>query len=220
MPLLYQNDLLTTLAYLMGEKTVNSSTSAPRTDFLQSALHDAYGVFPWPFARKRTVVTLASGIATLPEDYDPRHAAYAYAPSSADATLDGTLLDTIHAIDNKDITDGDRAAWTELVDGGDGTRYVLRTKDSDLSSLYLRYQTVEPVLSTASVGTPYPNKRTIALGARAYVKLGQNPDADVSQELTIFEKELDKDVAQFQVQEPRKRRRTAHGQVRTSTGDW
>lgn len=221
MTVLYQNDFLTTLAYLMGEKTVNSSTSAPRADFIQSALHDAYGAYPWIFSRDKTTITLASNLATLPADYDPRHTAWAFAPDTAVSTNDGTRLDPVSDVDNKDLQDGDRAMWIHPVQGGDGTRYVLRTKDSDLSTLYFRYQKVEPTLDSAgTIGTPYPNKRTIALGARTYVKLGQNPDADVSQELKQFEKELAKDVAQFQVQEPRKRRRTAQGQTGSFTGDW
>lgn len=220
MALIYQSDILTTLAYLMGEKTVNSSTTAPRADFIQSALDDAYGAFPWRFARVKTTVTLASNLATLPADYDPRHEARAFLPDTTVSTNDGVRLDPVSDLDNNQLVSGDRAMWIEPVDGGDGTRYVLKAKDTDLSSLYVRYQKVAPTLSTASTGTPYPNRRTIALGARTYVKLGQNPDADISQELKLFEKEIAKDIAQWQVQEPRKRRRTAQGQTGTSTGDW
>lgn len=220
MALIYQNDILTTLAYLMGEKSVNTSTSAPRADFVQSALDDAYGAFPWPFARDKATLTLASNLATLPSDYDPRHAAYAFLPDTSNSTNDGTRLDLIADVDNHDLVNGDRAMWIHAVTGGDGTRYVLRTKDSDVSSLYLRYQKQAPVLSTASLGTPFPNRRTIALGARAYVKLSENPDADVSQELKIFDNELDKDKARFQVQEPRRRRRFAQSQAGTFTGDF
>jgi hypothetical protein len=219
MPPYYPNDFLTTLAYLMGEKTVNSSTSAPRSDFIQSALHDAYGAFAWPFTRNRSVITLASGIATLPTDYDPRHESYIFMSDTQNASNDGTRLDPVLDADSNQLIDGDRAAWIELPDSGDGTRFVLKTKDSDLSSLYFRYQKVEPVLA-ASLGTPYPNKRTIALGARAYVKIGQNPDADVSQELKMFENELAKDIAQFQVKAPRKRRRTAQSQTGSLTGEF
>lgn len=220
MALIYQADLLTTLAYLMGEKTVNSSTSAPRADFLQSALDDAYGAYPWVFARTKATITLASQIATLPADYDARHISRAYLPDTTFAANDGVRLDAVSDFDGNDLVSGDRGMWVEPVSGGDGTRYVLRAKDTDLSTLYFRYQKVAPTISTASTGTPYPNRRTIALGARTYVKLGQNPDADISQEQKSFERELAKDVAQYQVQEPRKRRRTAQGQTGRSTGDW
>jgi len=216
-----QTDFLTTLAYLMGEKSVNSSTSGPRADFVQSALHDAYGAFPWNFARSRTTLTLASNLATLPADYDPRHSARAFIPGSDTVHDKGTVVDNISDFDNWQVADGDRALWIELVTGGDGTRYQLRTKDSDVTSLDFRYQTVEPTLDSAgTVKTPYPNKWTIAKGARVYVKQGQNPDADTSQEQATFDKALANDVAQYQVQEPRRRRKTAQGQVGAATGDF
>lgn len=221
MSLLYQNDFLTTLAYLMGEKTVNSSTSAPRADFIQSALHDVYGEYPWIFARDKTTLTLASNLATMPVDYDPRHEAWAFLPDTTVATDDGVRLDLISDVDSHDLVSGNRAMWIHPVQGGDGTRYVLRCKDTDVTSVYLRYQKQEPTLDSGNtVGTPYPNKRTIALGARIYVKLGQNPDADVSQEEKQYEKSIAKDIKRFQVQEPRKRRRTAQRQVGSFTGDF
>lgn len=220
MQLYYQNDFLTTLAYLMGEKTVNSSTSGPRADFIQSALHDAYGSFPWRFARANATLSLSNGMATLPTTYDPRHASYAKFNSGTSGSLD-TRLDEISDYDNGEVQDGDRATWIEPIDGGDGTRFGIHVKDSDVTTVLFRYQKVEPTLdSSGLVGTPYPNKRTIALGARIYVKLGQNPDADVSQEEAQFSKALANDISQYQVQQPRRRRRTAQGQTGRSTGDF
>jgi hypothetical protein len=214
---LYQNDFLTTLAYLMGEKTVNSSTSAPRADFIQSALHDAYGAYPWRFAKGLATLTITGGMGTLPTNYDDRHFSLG---KFAQGTTE-VRLDPIDANDDYQVESGDRAMWVEPIRGGDGTRFGLYTKDSDVSTVILRYQQQEPTLDSAgTIGTPYPNKRTIALGSRIYVKLGQNPDADISQEEKIFERELTKDIAQYQVQAPRKRRRTAQGQTSRATGDW
>lgn len=214
---LYQNDFLTTLAYLMGEKTVNSSTSAPRADFIQSALHDAYGEYPWIFARANATLSLSNGMATLPTLYDARHASYGkFSQAGAE-----TRLDPVSDYDNGDVSDGDRAMWIEPIDGGDGTRYGIHVKDSDVSTVLFRYQKQEPTLdSSGTVGTPYPNKRTIALGARIYVKLGQNPDADVSQEESQFDKAIAKDIKRFQVQEPRRRKRTRQDLVGAATGDF
>lgn len=220
MAIFYQNDFLTTLAYLMGEKTVNSSTSAPRADFIQSALHDAYGDYPWIFARNNTVLTIASTIATLPADYDPRHYSRAYIAGSAVGDL-GTRLDPVSDWDKYQVQDGDRAMWIEPISGTQGQRFQLVTKDSDVTTLNYRYQGVEPTLDSAgTTGTAYPNKRTIALGARIYVKLGQNPDADVSQEEGQFKAALAKDVKQYMVQEPRRRRRTAQNIIGSYTGEF
>lgn len=214
MALLYQNDFLTTLAYLMGERSVNSTTSTARADFIQTALADAYKAYPWRFARTNATLSVVSGVATLPTDYDNNHLAYAKYDNGGYVQD----IDFIDADDEDDLTDGDRAAWVEAI--GDGDRFILRTKDSDVSTVRFRYQKQAPLLATASVGTPYFNKRTIALGARRDVKLGQNPDADISQDQAIFEREIAKDIAAHQVNAPRKRRRTAQGQTNRATGDF
>lgn len=206
----YQTDFLTTLAYLMGERTANSSTSTARADFIQMSLADAYKAYPWRFARANATLSVVDGIATLPTNYDDNHLAYAKFDN-------GGVVEDLSSIDPDDedsVVDGDRAAWIEVLN--DGITYILKTKDTDVSTLRFRYQTKVPILATASVGTPYFNKRTIALGARRDVKLGQNPDADISQDQAIFERELAKDFAAHQVQAPRKRRRT----IDNRTGDF
>jgi len=198
----YQTDFLTTLAYLMGERSVNSTTSAPRADFIQMSLNYAYKAYPWRFARANATLSVVSGVATLPTTYDDNHAIKVKFDNG------GIVEDLVpyDADDEDELNDGDRAAWIEVLD--DGVTYVLKTKDTDVSTVRFRYQTKTPNLATASVGTPYFNKRTIALGARRDVKLGQNPDADISQDQAIFERELAKDFAAHQVQAPRKKRRT------------
>lgn len=201
----YQTDFLTTLAYLMGERSVNATTSVPRADFIQSSLKDAYKAYPWRFARANATLSIASGLATLPADYDDNHTAYAKFDNGS-VNRDLTAIDPD---DEDDAEDGDRIVWIEAI--GDGDRYVIRTKDTDVAEVLFRYQKQAPNLATASTGTPYFNKRTIALGARRDVKLGQNPDADISQDQEIFERELAKDIASHQVGAPRKKRRQKSG---------
>jgi hypothetical protein len=201
----YQTDFLTTLAYLMGERTVIATTSAARADFIQNSLNDAYKAYPWRFARANATLSVVDGVATLPTVYDDNHLAFAKFDN-------GGVVEDIPTIDPDDESsaeDGDRKAWIEVLD--DGVTYILKTKDTDVSTVRFRYQKKAPNLATASVGTPYFNKRTIALGARRDVKLGQNPDADISQDQAIFERELAKDFAAHQVQAPRKKRRQAAG---------
>lgn len=214
MALIYNNDFLLELAYMMGERAVNATTTAPRTNFIQDALQDAYKAYPWRFARANATLIVDNGLATLPTNYDDSHIAYAKFDN-------GGVADDVHLIDPDDedeVQDGSRLAWVESI--GDGDRYVIKLRDSDVSILRFRYQKLPPVLSTPSVGTPYPNKATIALGARRYVKLGQNPDADISQDQKIFERELAKDIAAHQVPAPRKSRRTRHDRTGRYTGDF
>lgn len=207
MALYYQNDFLTTLAYLMGERSVNSTTSAPRADMIQTSLEEAYQAYPWRFARANATLSVVSGVATLPTNYDDNHLAFARFDN-------GSIVEDLIPVDPDDefnVEDGDRNVWIEAI--GDGNQYILRTKDTDVSTVRFRYQKQAPVLATASTGTPYFNKRTIAIGARRDVKLGQNPDADISQDQALFERALAKDIATHQVPAPRKKRRQAAGRT-------
>lgn len=200
-----QNDFLTTLAYLLGERTVNSTTSAPRADFIQSALNEAYASYPWRFSRARTTLTISSGIATLPTNYDDNHVSF------AKYGTDEVQLEPLDEDDQGAVENGDNRMWITTSDTDD-ERYVLHTKDSSATSVPFRYHKKAPVLDSAgTVTTPYRNKRTIALGARRDVKLGQNPDADISQDQKLFDKAIANDVAAHQVEAPRKKRRQVGG---------
>ena len=208
-----QDDILITLAYLLGERSVNATTSAPRADFIQETLREAYGAYPWRFATATATLAISNGVATLPTNFDISHPVH-ITWFNGDTE---TSFDQIDGADKKDVIDGDSAAWIDAV--GDGDRFTVNTKDTVPTQAVVRYQKKAPVLSD-SVYTPYPNKTTLALGARRYVKLGQNPDADISQDQAIFEKRLNADIASHQVPSPRKRRRTAQGQTGTATGDF
>jgi len=208
-----QSDILTTLAYLLGERSVNATTSAPRADFIQQTLTEAYQAYPWRFARTNATLSISNGIATLPTNYDDSQLAHVKFNNGVD-----TEIDLVDPDDAEDLSNGDRAAWVENI--GDDT-FVLKTKDTDVTTALVRYQRKAPVLdSGGTVVTAYPNKMTIALGARRYVKLGQNPDADISQDEKVFQNKLSQDIAFQQVNAPRKRRKTAHSQSGSATGDF
>lgn len=214
MALLNQTDLLTTLAYLMGERTVNSTTSASRADFIQQTLNELYEHYPWRFATVNATLTLSNGLATLPTDFDISQKTNITWFNGSDETR----LDEIDPNDKGDVVNGDGAAWITNVGGG---RFAINTKESTPTSAVVRYQQVAPVLDSALlITTPYPNKMTIALGARRWVKLAQNPDSDISQDQAVFEKMRDADVSAHQIPAPRSRRRTAQSQTGTRTGDF
>jgi hypothetical protein len=208
-----QSDILTTLAYLLGERTVNATTSAPRADFIQQTLEEAYAAYPWRFARTNATLAISNSIATLPTNYDVSQPVHFKFSNGTEITLDEINYD-----DNEQVVSGDRAVWIYAV--GDDS-YVAKTRDTDVSSVIVHYQKKAPVLdSGGTIVTPYPNKMTIALGARRYVKLGQNPDADISQDEKIFQNKLSADIAFHQVPAPRKRRKTAQTQAGRYTGDF
>lgn len=214
MALLAQSDILTTLAYLLGERSVNATTSAPRSDFIQQTINEAYQAYPWRFATANATLSISSGIATLPSDFDINHKVNITWFNGATETR----LDEIDPNDKGAVVDGNSATWLTAVGSG---RFALNTKDSLPTSAIVRYQTIAPTLDAAGlITTPYPNKMTIALGARRWVKLGQNPDSDISQDQKIFENKLAADVAFHQVPAPRQRRRTAQSQTGNRTGDF
>lgn len=207
-----QTDVLTTVAYLMGERTLSTSTTSQRADFAQQSLEEAYAAYPWRFATTTATITVVSGIASLPTVLDighPMFASYYTGTTQID-------LEPIDLNDSDQYTNGDNRFWTTAQ--SDGT-FLLNTKDTTAAAVVVNFQAKAPIIN-ASVATPYPNKMTIALGARRYVKLGQNPDADISQEEKKFDVMLSKDIAAAQVPSPRKRRRTRQSMTGNSTGDF
>lgn len=208
---LSQTDVLITLAYLLGERTVNSSTTAPRADFVQETLNESYQAYPWRFATSNATLAISNSIATLPTNLDVAHQLYlSYYTGTSEVRLE-----QIDPADKYAASSGDNQAW--ITAQTDGT-FLLNTKDP-ASSVIVRYQKKAPILDSAGLTqTPYPNKMTIALGARRYVKLGQNPDADISQDEDIFTKKLNKDIAAEQIPAPRKQRRSRQSQMGSHTG--
>jgi hypothetical protein len=83
----------------------------------------------------------------------------------------------------------------------------------------VKYQSKAPTVST-SVYTPYPSKNTIALGSRRYVKMSQNPDADISQDEALFQQRLGQDIAAHQIAQPRKKRPSRQSRYGARTGDF
>jgi hypothetical protein len=121
--LLYQAGLLTTLAYLMGERTVNATTSAPRGDFLQKTLEEVYQAYEWPFAKRSASLAITSGIATLPTNYDFQHVLHA---SYANSTTDRDDFVEIAQEDRGLAQNGDRKFW--ITSPAEGT-FVFNTAD-------------------------------------------------------------------------------------------
>lgn len=214
MALLYQSGILTTLAYLMGERSVNATTSAPRANFVQKTLEECYKAYPWKFARTNATLSISSGIATLPTDFDFNHSpGVSFFQSSQEIDLD-----EVDEKDRNQVNNGDRAFWLSALPTG---RFLLNTKDTDVSQIVVNYQTVAPSLdSSGTVGTPYPSELTLALGARRFVKLGQNPDADISQEQQQFKDSLNDDIVAQQLASPRRNRRSRQSQIGSVTGEF
>lgn len=189
-----------TLSYLLGENNVpTSSVATSRRNFIQRTLEEIYRSYPWSFAQANATLNFDNGLATLPADFDSQHKLYAYF-YSGDTQNE---VREINLADSDMWRTGDNKFWVEHI--GDG-RFAIRTKDIAYSDLAISYQVTAPAIN-ASVYTPFTDQMTVALGARRYVKLGQNPDADISQDEALFQKRLTENIAASQTNRPLKKRR-------------
>ncbi len=194
-----QTDYLLTLAYLMGEGTVQASTVAPRGQFIQSTLDEIYRAYKWPFATSRATISFTGQVASLPTnfDYQPGLDAYFYSGSEE------IPLEVINEYDRTNWEINDYRYW--LTAQTDGT-FLLNSKDTGYTAVVVKYQTRAPVVA-ASVGSAFDDSMTVALGARRYIKLSQDPSADISQDEALFQKRLRENIAAVQVGNPKRRLR-------------
>ena len=195
----YITDFLLTVAYLNGERTVQSATTAVRTNFVHNTLKEIYRAYPWPFAQVSLELTVASGIASLPSTFDYQHKLQAYF-YEGDTQV---LVDEVNLIDQTGYIDGDNKLWLEAQ--SDGT-YLLRTKDSSITNIFTKFQSRAPEIN-ASIGTPYEDDAVVAQGVRRFIKLAQDPNADVSQDEALFQKRLTESIAAVQGSRPKRRMR-------------
>jgi hypothetical protein len=194
-----QTQALTTLTYLMGERSVPSTALEGRQNFIQRTLEEVYRAYPWAFASATATLSVSSGLATLPSNFDDQHKVYAYF-YSGDNQYE---VKEINFGDQDLYQTGDNKVWLETDNNG---TFFAKTKDTTYDTLVVKYQTQAPEINS-TVYTPFNDQLTIALGAKRYVKMGQNPDADVSQDEALFQKRLNENIAASQVNRPLRRNR-------------
>jgi hypothetical protein len=194
----YSTDFLLTLAYLMGERTVQSTTTAQRTKFIQNTLDEIYRSYKWPFATSRVSLAVSAGVASLPSTFDYQHGIEPYFYQGDTQTG----LEVIEESDQQSWNDGDYKVWLQAQ--SDGT-YLVKTKDT-IDNVTVQFQEKAPTVG-ASTYTPFDDEHVVALGARRYVKLSQDPNADISQDEDLFQKRLTEIIAATQVSNPKRRMR-------------
>lgn len=191
---------MTTLSYLLGERTIPSTATENRKDFIQRTLEEIYRAYPFPFASATATLAVVGGTATLSSNIDWQHQVTAY-------FYDGDTQKDVREINQADqdkFVAGDNVFWLAPIANTDD--FTLNTKDNTYDYIITRYQTVPPEVN-ASIGTPFTDIMTIALGARRYVKLGQNPDADIAQDEALFQKRLSENIASTQINRPLRKNR-------------
>ena len=199
-----QTDAMLTLSYLLGENSVpTSSISDARKNFVQSTVGEIYRSYPWSFASANATLTLANGIATLPANFDFQHKIYGYFYNGDTQTA----LEEINIGDSDMYIQNQYRFWIEHISDG---IYRVKTKDTNYTTAIISYQTIAPTLN-ATIGTPVNDVNLIALGARRYVKLSENPDADVSQDEALFQRRLTEIISATQVNRPLRKHRSVYG---------
>lgn len=201
--MIYLGDVMLSLSYLLGENTVPNTGTQGRQQFIKDTLKEVYHAYPWKFAEAlATLSVTASGIASLPSDFSLSHLPYVKYYQSDGVTA--TDLDLANEEDQEDINIGDNKYWISSLTNDN--QYILNTKEV-ISSVVVKYQRSAPDIA-ASVGTPFNSSSVLALGARRYYRIAQDPEADISQEEALFQKRLQETIAAVQVSAPRKKRRT------------
>lgn len=215
-PLLTLTALQTELANMLGETGLQPNVQAPRAQFLQDSLEDAWKMYPWPFSMIDSTVAFVSGVAPLPSDFMPDGHFY----------IDDGFTDW----GNIDYSDRIRSKI-----GGQNNTYYIRFNattnlyeavmvdsnglPSTTITLNLRYQYNPLALAdttTAGVSspTPYPSAQTLALGAMRFIIKADNQDADISQEISIFEAAVQGDYSAFNRIRMRNKRATGVAEAR------
>lgn len=199
----YLDDYLLTLAHVMGERTVQTTTRTVRTTFIQETLREIYRAYQFPDTMATITLAVDGGIASLPSTVDLQQGIEAYFYTGDNQTT----VEHINPIDQTGYNDGSYRFWIEPQ--SDGTA-LLHTKDTGYSSLVVKVQNKVPDLATASVAVPFDDTMAVALGARRYIKLSQDPNADISQDEALFQKRITETIATTQVNNPRRRARFLH----------
>lgn len=205
-----QDQIMLTLSYLRGERTVPTSNVEGRKEFIQQTLHEVHTAFPWKFAEVNTTLSIVNGVATLPSGTTLEHE-ISVSDVSGDTEYDWTELDVS---DRKLTATGDRAFWITAL-GGDF--YQINTK-ATVSTILVRYQGIEPTIN-ASITTQYSDRLTLALGANRFVKLSEDPDADLSQDDALFKNRLNANIAAQNMSRPKLQRKSAQSEAGSYTGE-
>lgn len=202
-----QTAVMEDLAYLLGENSVPTSGTTPRVRFIQRTLQEAYDEFDWRFARSTQTLPFSSGLCSLPSNASVEGPIHIYSPQTS-TPGDSLPLEEVDYEEQHHWVQGDLKYW-RYEDPATAQQYI-QTTETSTTPLVVRFATKAPEIN-ASVSTPFPNSMVIALGALRFMRISQNPQADISVEEQNFERNLQRVWARYQ-RSKAKRRDTDRGQ--------
>jgi hypothetical protein len=203
-----QTDILQSLSFLLGESTVPTSNIDDRKHFIQNTLEEIYRSYQWDWARTTATIAMSGGSGALPSNM------ILNAPIDVREVVSGSkddfVFEQVSYESSDDFGQGDYKYW---LDENAGTVNTIEGS----ATLTVRYQAAAPSIN-ASISTPFSDALTVALGALRYVRIGENPEADIVQEESNFRSHLDQHIAKANRVAPRTRRRTKQSVTGHFTG--
>lgn len=194
-------DVQEDLSFLLGELSVPSSGIDDRARFIQRALEEAWVAYPWPFTQTSDVLSVEDGTASLPSDMQP--GSKPDIRESVSGTGDDYVYKEIPLAEQDDYIAGNYRYWVT----GSPPDATFNTVESPSTDLTITYTSMAPQISDTTTA-PFPDSMAIAKGALRYVRMGENPNADISQEETLFRRALEDLWASMHRNQPRKKVRT------------
>lgn len=218
-PLLTLTALQTELSNQLGENGLQANTLAPRQQFLQDALKDAWKMYPWPFSLIDTSLAFTAGVAVLPNDFMPDGHFY----------LDDGINKWANVDYSERLTKNSNAntfyiRFNTTTNAYEAVMANTSGLPSTTISLSLRYQyqpltLADTLTAGVSAPTPYPNASTLSKGALVYSTLADNPEADIAQQESRFQAAVQADYSAFNRIRMRNKRATGIAETRGhSTG--
>lgn len=210
-----QTQVLQDMSYLLGEQSVPTTSIDDRKQFIQNGLTRILTLFPFDDVNNLATLSVTNTgnfyQATLPLDINFR--AEMDVRVINPGTGDDYVFDQVTYSQQDDWTQGDNKYWYT---GSEGN-YTLFTRES-YPALSLRYYAAAPTIN-ASVSTTFPSSLIIARAAIVYYRQSENPQADVSVDEALFQKELAELVAREQLNRPQRRARSIAEKFGKYTGD-
>lgn len=207
-----QQDALLKLSYLLGESTIPTTGAEldQRKSFLQSTLEEIYRLHPFELNQVTATVAVVSGVASLATNVLQDSALDVRKVTSGSG--DDNVFTQVPYSESDTFGAGDYRYW---LTGYQGTT-LLNTKEAD-QTLTVRYTTSAPLIN-GSVSTPFPDPMILALGALRYVRMSQNPFADIATEEEMFSTRLSEFIATYNRNTPRKYYKTVQEREGHHTG--
>lgn len=185
----YQTDYLNTLSYIRGETTVPSGANLNRKEFIQRTLDEIYRGYRWPFNNAVATVTITNKSGTMPADFAVYHEPFV---RYIRGTNDIVELRQVNITEKDDCNEGDYVYW--LIPTGTGT-FTIGISEP-ISSVEVIYQKLTPTVSS-TVGSEFDDTMTVALGANRYMKMSDDPNADIAQDDAVFQQQLEGNIATY-----------------------